>query len=159
MSNALQICANSKYIFETSRIPEPAPTPPTDQFPCSLKNLWPLPQPIPDSSESPCPLKNPWVTNPSPTKTRQLNPHEYIYSAKQCDRVLVLRRLTWALCCRHCMMQYCYIWIGICIMAFGNTMVRPASMRRRPFESASDACCPRNRPGCDCISYRFVLDS
>ena len=44
-------------------------------------------------------------------------------------------------------------------MAFGNMMVRPASMRRRPFESASDACCPRNRPGCDCISYRFVLDS
>ena len=44
-------------------------------------------------------------------------------------------------------------------MAFGNMMVRPASMRRCPFESASDACCPRNRSGCDCISYRFVLDS
>jgi hypothetical protein len=40
-------------------------------------------------------------------------------------------------------------------MAFGNMMVRPASMRRRPFESASDACCPRNRPGCEFV-YRLI---
>ena len=79
----------------------------------------------------------------------------FIYSAIQCDRVLVLRRLTWALCCSHCMMQYCHVGIGICIMAFCNMMVRPASMYRRcPFELAlSDACCSRNRPGCDYISY------
>ena len=40
-------------------------------------------------------------------------------------------------------------------MAFCNMMVRPTSMYRRcPFELAlSDACCSRNRPGCDYISY------
>ena len=54
----------------------------------------------------------------------------YIERTIAIDPVLVLRRLTRVFCCSHCMMHACHIFIGVCIMAFGNIMVRPTCRYR-----------------------------